>query len=141
MAVELQAAFAANQKPVLPHLRALIQEEHRRGQPFEAAGTARREKGRCTRARSLLSQIDALQLKLYRRKRCVTQHLSRQIVQFRWLGRHHLQHAHHGGIRVMDEVDMIIFATDDQRAPRSDPRLPRGSSQRRGDTGIHVRQF
>jgi hypothetical protein len=62
-----------------------------------------------------------------------------QPVQFGWLGRCDLYYSHDQGMRVIDEVDVVIHALDHERAFWTDTQFLRGLSQRRAVGGINRR--
>ena len=60
-------------------------------------------------------------------------------VQFEWHGRCDLYYSHDQGMRVIDEVDVVIHALDHERAFWTDTQFVRGLSQRRAVGGINRR--
>src|SRR5712691_6275310 len=60
------------------------------------------------------THLNTLQLEANRRQVCIAQDLLRQSVQFWWFGRRNLYHLHQQGLRVVDEVDMVVESLDNE---------------------------
>src|SRR5579875_2042258 len=115
VAVKLQAALAADHRPILT-LRVLVQEVYRGGQVIQAAGATGNQVGGRTHTLREIANFNAFQFQPDWRQVGIAQHLAGQSVQLWWLWRSYLHHPNKQRARMVNKIDVVVEALHNERA-------------------------
>ena len=132
VAMELQAAFAADQRPVVTFGRAVRRgngpaRRGRRGLPSDKEP----ERPACAYFADEILQVDPFEHGDDGRQIGVAENVANEIEQFGRFGRRHLDDLEHERVRMVDEIDVIIFPFADQRSVAADAMPLRQRGKRR----------